>query len=84
MALIVWSLRHLSVIKGSEGYLAMNGQIVDATIVSVPRQQMTREEKEQVEAGKIPQDWQDNPTKLAQKDRDARWITVETYNCQIQ
>lgn len=56
------------------GYLAMSGQIVDATIVSAPRQRMTRSEKEQIKAGKIPQDWESNPAKLAQKDRDARWV----------
>lgn len=56
------------------GYLAMSGQIVDATIVSAPRQRMTKEEKKQIKEGKIPQDWQDNPAKLAQKDVDARWI----------
>lgn len=56
------------------GYLAMSGQIVDATIVSAPRQRMTKEEKEQIKAGKIPQDWKSNPAKLAQKDRDARWV----------
>jgi transposase len=56
------------------GYLAMSGQIVDATIVSAPRQRMTRSEKEQVKAGKIPSDWESNPAKLAQKDRDAGWM----------
>src|SRR3712207_4313568 len=30
-------------------------------------------EKRQIKAGHIPQDWQDRPAKLAQKDRDARW-----------
>jgi len=56
------------------GYLAMSGQIVDATIVSAPRQRMTKAEKEQVKAGKIPEEWQANPAKLAQKDLDARWF----------
>jgi IS5 family transposase len=58
----------------NKGYLAMGGQIVDATIVQAPKQRLTREEKETVKSGKIPQDWQENPTKLAQKDTDARWI----------
>jgi hypothetical protein len=35
---------------------------------------MTKEEKKQIKEGKIPQDWQNNPAKLAQKDVDARWI----------
>lgn len=58
----------------NRGYLAMSGQIIDASIVSAPRQRMTKEEKEQIKAGKIPEDWKDKPAKLAQKDRDARWI----------
>ena len=55
------------------GYLAMGGQIVDASIVAAPRQRMTDEEKEIVKGGGIPPDWQAKPRKLAQKDRDARW-----------
>ena len=55
------------------GYLAMGGQIVDASIVAAPRQRMTDEEREIVKGGGIPPDWQAKPRKLAQKDRDARW-----------
>ena len=53
------------------GYLAMGGQIVDASIVAAPRQRMTDEEKEIVKGGGIPPDWQAKPRKLAQKDRGA-------------
>lgn len=56
------------------GYLAMGGQIVDATIISAPRQRMTKEEKETIKNGEIPEEWKAKPAKLAQKDRDARWI----------
>jgi IS5 family transposase len=59
------------------GYLAMSGQLVDATIVSVPKQRNTRAEKQAIKEGRIPADWQQQPAKLAQKDRDARW-TVKT------
>lgn len=55
------------------GYLAMGGQIVDATIVAAPKQRNTDAEKADIKAGKIPEDWQDKPAKLRQKDRDARW-----------
>jgi IS5 family transposase len=56
------------------GYLAMGGQIVDASIIQSPRQRMTKEEKTQVKAGEIPEDWKAHPAKLAQKDREARWV----------
>jgi transposase, IS5 family len=55
------------------GYLAMGGQIVDATIVAAPKQRNTDAEKADIKAGKIPDEWNDKPTKLRQKDRDARW-----------
>ena len=55
------------------GYLAMGGQIVDASIIVAPRQRMTDEEREIVKGGGIPEDWVAKPRKLAQKDRDARW-----------
>ena len=55
------------------GYLAKGGQIVDATIIQAPRQHNSHDEKEAIKAGEIPDEWQDKPAKLAQKDRDARW-----------
>ncbi len=55
------------------GYLAMGGQIVDATIVAAPKQRNSKEEKEDINAGKVLQHWKDKPAKLRQKDRDARW-----------
>lgn len=58
----------------AQGYLAMGGQIVDASIIQAPRQRLTKEEKETIKAGEIPASWQNKPAKLAQKDRDARWI----------
>jgi IS5 family transposase len=59
------------------GYLAMSGQLVDATIVSAPKQRNTKAEKQAIKEGRIPEDWQQQPAKLQQKDRDARW-TVQT------
>jgi transposase, IS5 family len=61
----------------SAGYLAMSGQLVDATIVAAPKQRNTRVEKQAIKDGRVPEDWQDKPAKLRQKDRDARW-TVKT------
>ncbi len=55
------------------GYLALSGQIVDATIVAAPRQRNSVPEKVALKAGKVPEEWKDKPAKLAQKDRDARW-----------
>jgi len=61
--------KHLS----KAGYLAMGGQIVDATVVAAPKQRNTDDEKADIKAGKIPDAWKGKPAKLRQKDRDARW-----------
>src|SRR5919202_606740 len=55
------------------GYIAMSGQIVDATLVAAPRQRNTAEEKAEIKAGRVPAAWQARPAKLRHKDRDARW-----------
>jgi transposase, IS5 family len=59
------------------GYLAMSGQLVDASIVAAPKQRNTRAEKQAIKEGRVPEDWQAKPAKARQKDRDARW-TVKT------
>ena len=70
-------LRFDDVLK-AQGYLAMGGQIVDASIIQAPRQRMTTEEKATIKAGDIPKAWKDKPAKLAQKDRDARWMVKQS------
>jgi len=55
------------------GFLAMGGQIIDATIVAAPKQRNTEAEKRDIREGRIPEDWKRKPAKLRQKDRDARW-----------
>jgi IS5 family transposase len=56
-----------------QGYLAMGGQIVDATIVPVPKNRNTPEENAAIKAGETPKGWAEKPAKLRQKDLDARW-----------
>src|SRR3954449_4482061 len=60
------------------GFVAMSGQIVDATIIAAPKQRNTQEEKQALRDGRIPEDWKDKPAKLAQKDCDARWTIKYT------
>jgi transposase, IS5 family len=60
------------------GFLAMSGQIVDATIVAAPKQRNTDGEKRDIKEGRIPAQWADQPAKLRQKDRDARWTVKYT------
>ena len=60
------------------GYIAMSGQIVDASLIAAPRQRNTQDEKKAIKDGRIPADWKDKPAKLRQKDRDARWTVKYT------
>ena len=57
----------------AKGYIARGGQMIDATIVPVPKQRNSRDENDDVKAGKTPEAWEKNPAKNRQKDKDARW-----------
>ena len=57
----------------TQGYQAMGGQIVDASIVAVPIQRNGRDENEQIKRGETPEAWADKAAKRRQKDTDARW-----------
>jgi IS5 family transposase len=86
-ATTVWLFRHQLKLHGiaeqlfeqfddylnQEGYQAKGGQILDATLVPVPKQHNSQEEKEQLAQGQIPESWQEKPHRLCQKDIDARW-----------
>jgi len=55
-----------------QGFLAMGGQIVDATIVAAPRQRNSRNENADIKDGRKPEEWDAHPAKKRQKDTDAR------------
>jgi transposase, IS5 family len=70
--------RRFDAMLGASGYIAMGGQIIDATVVAArgsatPRQRNTEDEKRALKEGRVPDAWRGSPAKLAQKDRDARW-----------
>ena len=57
----------------TQGYQAMGGQIIDASIVAVPIQRNRRSDNEQIKRGEIPEAWDDKSAMRRQKDTDARW-----------
>ena len=57
------------------GIITHKGTIVDATFVDAPKQRNSKDENDSVKKGKTPEEWAENPHKLAQKDVDARWAT---------
>ena len=64
----------------SQGLQARGGQIIDATLVPVPKQRNTREEIAEIKAGCLPNGWDQNPDRLQQKDLDARWVKKNGVN----
>jgi IS5 family transposase len=69
-----------------EGYLidqgleARGGQIIDATLVPVPKQRNTREENNDIKADRLPDGWDESPNRLQQKELDARWLKKNGIN----
>lgn len=62
------------------GYEAKGGQIIDATLVPVPKQHIKKEERKALESGKIPKEWDKNHHKRAQRDQDAQWTRKNNQN----
>lgn len=57
-----------------KGYIAMSGQILDASLIPAPRQHLNDDEKQAIKDGALANEiWPDEPAKAAQKDVDARW-----------
>jgi IS5 family transposase len=54
------------------GFAARKGQIIDASIVSAPRQRNTREDNALIKEGGKPENWSESRSR--QKDTDARWV----------
>jgi IS5 family transposase len=54
-----------------KGFIARGGQIIDATLVPVPKQHNSRGDKELIEQDAMRADWK--PAKRRQKDGDATW-----------
>lgn len=66
----------------ASGFIAMGGQIVDASLVAAPKQHNTEDEKKELKERRIPEDWKAKPVNLRQKDRDARLSWFAPSHCQ--
>lgn len=90
----IWNFRDLLIKKGLEkqlfnkfkdlldtnGLIAQEGKIVDASFVVAPRQRNGKEKNKEIKEGKTPNEWADNPNKLRQKDVDDRWTKKNNEN----
>jgi len=63
-----------------KGYAAAVGTIVDASIISAPKQRNNRDENKLIKEGKIPESFTENEHMLRQKDVDARWTKKNHQN----
>ena len=61
-----------------QGLEARGGQIIDATLVPVPKQRNSREENKEIKANRLPDGWNDSPRRLQSKNLDARWVKKMT------
>jgi IS5 family transposase len=64
----------------TQGIVAKEGSMIDASFVDVPRQRNSKEDNADIKKGTIPiefskKDKNGNMSKLSQKDTDARWMT---------
>ena len=63
---------HSQGLQDSQGLQARGRQIIDSTLVPVPKQRNTREENAEIKAEHLPIGWDQNPDRLQQRDLDAR------------
>jgi IS5 family transposase len=58
-----------------KGYVTRTGSIVDASFIEAPKRKNSKEQREKLKAGEIPEEWADmeHPQKLMQRDTDATW-----------
>jgi IS5 family transposase len=58
-----------------KGYVTRTGSIVDASFVESPKRKNTKEQREMLKQGKVPDEWKDpeHPQKKMQRDTDATW-----------
>ena len=58
-----------------KGYVTRTGSIVDASFIEAPKRKNTKEQREKLKDGEMPEEWDDpeHPQKLIQRDTDATW-----------
>lgn len=60
------------------GYIARQGQLIDATLIKAPIQRNSKQDNESIKQDNIPKDW--HAAKRQQKDTDATWTKKHGKN----
>ena len=57
------------------GYVTRTGSIVDASFIEAPKRKNTKEQRETLKNGEVPEEWVDaqHPQMIMQRDLDATW-----------
>ena len=57
------------------GYVTRAGSIVDASFIEAPKRKNSKEQREKLKNGEVPEEWADpdHPQQLMQRDTDATW-----------
>ena len=63
-----------------QGLQPRGGQLIDASLIPVPKQRNSRDENATIKAGECPTEWASQPAKRQQKDTDARWTVKHGEN----
>jgi IS5 family transposase len=65
------------------GYITRSGSIVDASFIKAPKRKNTKEQREKLKNGEIPEEWDDpeHPQKLMQRDKDGAWVKKNEQTC---
>jgi len=64
----------------AQGYQEKESQIIDATLVPVPKQRNTRKQNETIKEGAIPEKWLELPNRLQLRDTEVRWVKKNGIN----
>jgi IS5 family transposase len=58
-----------------KGYVTRAGTIVDASFIEAPKRKNTKEQREALKKGEIPEEWDDpeHPQRIKQRDTEATW-----------
>ena len=57
-----------------QGLEASGGQIIDATLVPVPKQRKSQENNKEIKASRLLAKWNKSPKRLQQGDLDGHWV----------
>jgi len=62
------------------GLQPRGGQLIDASLIPVPKQRNSRDENATIKTGTCPPAWEHHPAKRRQKDTEARWTVKQGEN----